>query len=87
MKKACREIDDLLELMIEFGTDPQAPEPIPGKARNAFKKIASLRRGHAPILWLVGPDRYEKVFNVNYSASGEVKLENASADTLVFRAV
>lgn len=74
VKKTRMETDQLFELMVKFGAAPGTPEPPPGKARNAYKKVASLRRSHVPILWLIGPSHYEKTFKVKYDETGVVEL-------------
>lgn len=86
VKKSRAEVDDLVDLMAKFGTEPDATEPATGKARNAFKKMASLRRGRAPILWLVGPARYEKVIEVKYFDNGVVKFNYSDTSVLLFSA-
>ena len=71
--------------MLEFGSNPYASVPLSGKRRNAFKKVASLRLSRAPILWLVGPARYERVFLVDYGEGDSITFTPASHDTLLFK--
>lgn len=66
VKKSEREIDDLVGMMVDYGRDPPAPLPAAGKRRNAFKKVAALRRGRAPIFWALGPAGRSDVFRVSY---------------------
>jgi len=86
VKKTCAEVDDLLERMVEFGANPLAPEPAPGKFRNAYKKVESLRNGRAAILWLIGPARYEKVIEVDYGDDGSMRFVYAHARKLAYPA-
>lgn len=83
VKKTRAEVDDLFALMVQFGANPATPAPSSGKTRNAFKKILSLRKFPAPILWLIGPSRYELVFHVRYSGD-LVSFEPASQNSLLF---
>lgn len=66
VKKTDGEIDVLLALMSRFGLDPDAPYPSAGKERNASKKVTSLRTGHAPVFWALGPNGRSEVFQVHY---------------------
>lgn len=66
VKKSRREVDKLIDELIEFGSDLTLPNPLPEKYKNSLKKLISLRKIRAPILWVVGPDCYQKVFLVRY---------------------
>lgn len=82
VKKSRVEVDDLIGLMVSFAGDPSAQLPGPGKMRNAFKKVASLRAYPADLLWIVGPDRYEFVFEVRQSEGGAIGFAPVSLDAL-----
>lgn len=87
VKKTVREVDDLIELMTQYGRDPTLAEPTGGKARNAWRKVAALRARAAPLFWAVGPDGYGRVFRVRrddagvvaFAAADEVALHHAPA--------
>lgn len=84
VKKTRAEVDDLIDLMAYFGSDPCTVEPTSGKYRNAFKKVVSLRKSRAPLLWLIGPARYEQVMTVEYRTDDVLDFELVEADALVF---
>lgn len=83
VKKTRREVDDLFDLMMQFGANPDAALPASGKSRNAFKKVMSLRKFPAPLLWLIGTSRYEMVFHVRYSGA-LVSFDPAPQNALLF---
>ncbi|MES2136217.1 MAG: hypothetical protein V4502_04050 [Pseudomonadota bacterium] len=66
VKKTAKEVETLLLRMAQFGYNPDAPCPAAGKERNAFKKVAALRTGRAPLFWAIGPDRLSKAYRVTY---------------------
>lgn len=82
VKKSRAEVDDLIDLMARFAGDPSAQLPGPGKMRNAFKKVASLRAYSADLLWIVGPDRYEFVFEMRQSEGGTIGFATVSLGAL-----
>ncbi|WP_156256501.1 hypothetical protein [Sandarakinorhabdus oryzae] len=82
VKKTEREADQLIELMIEFGQNHSALEPSKGKLQNAFRKVRSLRSNISPILWIIGPDRYERIFQVNYQKDGIIALSETDKKLL-----
>lgn len=84
VKKTKRECDDLLSMMTKFGVQPNALEPVGGKSRNAYKKVAALRNRRAPIFWLIGPQGYSRVFDVRYSEQDEMALVEADETELWF---
>tara|TARA_R110002096_G_scaffold34422_9_gene98321 strand:- start:375 stop:758 length:384 start_codon:yes stop_codon:yes gene_type:complete len=86
VKKARREVDDLVAYMAEYGADPSAPEPDKSqqKRRNAFRKLAALRDRNAPVFWALGPDGYSKAFLPRYLDSGVVELNEAGSSALDF---
>ncbi|WP_226018237.1 hypothetical protein, partial [Novosphingobium sp. FKTRR1] len=85
VKKARSEVDELIKLMSGFAAAPDALLPSSGKARNAFKKVASLRKNRAELLWVVGPDRYGHVFEVQYGESEAINLQPVSQNILEFQ--
>nr|WP_166176030.1 hypothetical protein [Altererythrobacter segetis] len=66
VKKSASEIDALINLMVHFGQDPDAPPPPSGRERNAYKKVMALRERRAPVFWALGPAGYGNVFRVGY---------------------
>lgn len=86
VKKARREVDDLVMYMTEFGADSSAPEPEKSqlKRRNAFRKLAALRDRKAPIFWALGPEGYSKVFLPRYLDNGAVEFDKVSESALNF---
>lgn len=85
VKKTTSEVDKLFRLMVEYGANPHAHEPKPGPAQNAFRKMASLRKNGASTLWLVGPGRYELVFEANRLKDGVIQLAPAPSERLSFQ--
>lgn len=85
VKKSRLEVDDLVDLMGRYGSEPDAPVPVIGKRRNAFKKVASLRAHPTELLWVVGPARYEYVFSLQYDNDGLVAFHPVTTDSLAFR--
>lgn len=84
VKKNRSEVDELFRLMKGFAEDPKALQPKKGKERNAYKKVISLRKLKAPILWLVGPERYELTFLVKHEESGVIVFDPAPNIALEF---
>jgi Icc-related predicted phosphoesterase len=84
VKKTVSEVDQLIELMKMHGELSTAEAPRSGKQRNAFKKVAALRARKAPVLWVLGPGAYERVFNVSYLADLRVVLNDATRGDLHF---
>lgn len=62
VKKSVGEIDRLLKYMSVFAERPDAQHNGQHAQKNAYKKIAALRKRKPSFLWLVGPERYEFVF-------------------------
>lgn len=76
VKKSSREIDTLVEHMVEFGRAGAQEAPPKGDKRlNAFQKWRALRGSAIPIFWAVGPNDYTKAFRVNYHADGSFQLQ------------
>jgi len=85
VKKASREIDYLADAMQAFGRDPIAIEPrVPGKLRNAFKKVGALRSRKIPLFWALGPNGDSRVFRVSYNDNGAVTFSPAFPEALSF---
>ena len=86
VKKARREVDDLVSFMSTFGADPSAPEPDKSqkKGRNAFRKMAALRKRKAPVFWALGPEGYSRVFLPKYLSDGVVELNETGSGALDF---
>lgn len=85
VKKASRELDELILMMKAYGSKPSAADP--GKAdkrRNAFKKVEGLRARQAPIFWALGPMGDSRVYEASYSEGGAVALNLTNANTLKF---
>lgn len=84
VKKTQLEINQLLELMRGFGCDPSSEEPRSGKPRNAYKKVAALRRRQPPLFWAIGPNGFSRVFRVQYLANAHLILTEADERELRF---
>lgn len=84
VKKTRKEIDDLIQLMKQYGANPAADAPASGKTRNAFKKVASLRKSGSPMVWLVGPDNYDHVFEVAYGENGIMEFNPTTRCALAY---
>ncbi|MCL6684094.1 hypothetical protein [Sphingomonas alba] len=82
VKKTAREIDDLVTLMVEYGRAADIEAPTAGKERNAYMKVAALRRRRPPIFWALGPDGLSRVFKVQFGAGDVVELVTVSDDQL-----
>lgn len=65
IKKSRLEIDHLVADLHQHSRD-ELQAPISGTQRhiNSFKKWAALRRDCPPFLWVVGPEGYEKAFEL-----------------------
>lgn len=86
VKKSVAEVETLIRLMKEIGSNPELAAPLPGKALNAYKKVVGLRARKAPIFWAVGPNKCSHVFHVHYTAEGCVTLQTTTADALRYHA-
>lgn len=88
VKKTERELEDLIDLMKNFGGKPDAPEPKGGrlaKERNAYKKVVGLRARKAPFFWAVGPGGYRRTFRVEYGPEARLILLETEERELHFR--
>lgn len=84
VKKSQRETERLIELMRNFGSNPEAGEPRSGPTRNAFKKVAALRRRKPPIFWAIGPGGLSYVFSVEYGPNEKIELKAIKETSLAF---
>lgn len=82
VKKTTKEITELIELMKMFGMEPGLPEPRSGKARNAWKKMAALRRRRPPLFWALGPDGVSHAFEVSCRSGDVIELLPTGEDAL-----
>ncbi len=83
VKKSREEIDALISYMQLFGRQSShTNEHLKTAQTNAVKKVKALRAQRPPIFWAVGPDRYEKVFSVQYQKSDVIELEPISIQAL-----
>jgi hypothetical protein len=46
-----------------------------GKRKNAAQKVQELLPCRAPIFWAVGPDKYHRAFQLNYSGKNQVDFK------------
>ena len=80
VKKSEREIDFLIEAMMDFVSSPPLDEePSESKLRNAYRKVIALRRLNPKYFWALGPDNYGSVFRI---VSG--RLEEVEQDVLTY---
>ena len=84
VKKSVAEVNALIEYMKFYGARPEEPEPLSGKARNAFKKVEALRARQAPVFWAIGPGGYDSVFRVDYGSSGKVTMRETDPSALEY---
>jgi hypothetical protein len=83
VKKTVPELDQLVELMQRFATDPGLCDAIKSsREENACRKLKGLRDRHASIFWAVGPNGANKVFRMTYADGGRVTFTPASDDAL-----
>lgn len=85
VKKTVREADRLIELMRGFGARPP-DDAVVGAGRNAYRKVKGLPARRAPLLWVVGPGGYDRVFSLSYLDDWRVAFEEASASDLAYPA-
>lgn len=85
-KKASREIDRLLELMVVYAKEPDHPAPPKGPLINAFKKVVAIRTYRPEVFWAIGPKGESRVFNVTWkSGAGRFAIEEATEQLLACR--
>jgi hypothetical protein len=58
------------------------PGSLTGRRRNAFRKLEGLRRRKAALFWIVGPDEYDRVFDVHYDDARGVTLIRTTTERL-----
>ena len=88
VKKTEKEVDKLLELMEKHaGTSAEAASELKGPEKNAVKKVSGLPQSVSTIFWVLGPNRYGKVFNVLRTPDGRVTLHSTDESALVFSGV
>ncbi|MEE9924010.1 MAG: hypothetical protein PBV01_11680 [Brucella anthropi] len=85
VKKSRKEIDALAEYMQHFARNPDTLPDEKSASKNAFKKVAALRKRKPPFLWLVGPDRYEQVVRLSYEDGGRITMEDIPLDALNYQ--
>ena len=82
VKKSVAEVETLIRLMEEIGSNPEMAIPSTGKALNAYKKVAGLRARRAPIFWALGPNNCSHIFHVHYAPDGRVAFQSTTEDAL-----
>ena len=87
VKKTDRAIDDLIEAMAGYLSQPPLDEePRHDKQRNAYRKVVALRQMRAPLLWALGPKGLGKVFRYQPSDdSGSASLDEVEIEALRFQ--
>ncbi|TMV03142.1 hypothetical protein [Brucella haematophila] len=85
VKKSRKEIDALAEYMKHFAWNPHELHDEKNASKNAFKKVAALRKRKPPFLWLVGPDRYEQAFRVGYEDGGRITMASMPLEALSYQ--
>jgi hypothetical protein len=66
VKKHQRELDRMIELMMQFADLGVSAEPIKAAERNAFRKWRALRDGKIPYFCAVADDGHTRLFSVEY---------------------
>ncbi len=65
VKKDDRQLSALVSLMKDYARiEPLPAEPTDSVKRNAYRKIAGVRRTWPPVLWAVGPSGSQHVFGI-----------------------
>lgn len=88
IKKAVRELDEMLAAMERYMVEPPLiEEPAQSTHRNAYRKVKGLREFRPSFFWAVGPGGYEKVFRLEYAepAHASMRLVQTGLDALSFR--
>lgn len=83
VKKSRREVDQLLEMMVEYGGKPDASALAGEKGRNAYKKVEGLRARRAPVFWALGPAGYNRTFSVLFEDDGTLQLKETDISILM----
>jgi len=86
VKKAEREIDDLVHWMAVYLSQPPLPaEPRQQKQRNAYRKVVGLRQMGPSVFWSLGPNNYSKVFRLVSGPNSSIEvLEDVDESALTF---
>lgn len=83
VKKSSKEIDKLLNHMMEIGSDGSLYSTAISPAKiNAHRKCLGLVRCKAPYFWALGPDNDSRLFKVLYQTDGIIKLDSIPTDNL-----
>jgi hypothetical protein len=89
VKKSRKEIDALISHMQSFGLQPplssEQLEQLNKTEKNAYRKVKALRERNASTFWAVGPERYEKVFSVDYREEEVIEFEPISSQALMHK--
>jgi hypothetical protein len=85
VKKNARELNALIDNMNHFcGGQEFDASTASGSLRNAWKKWLSLGETRPAVFWAVGPGGLNKVFRVEYSATGVVSLDEVDHEGLLY---
>lgn len=83
VKKTSKEVDKLINQMIEIGSDGSLQNNVVLESRkNAHRKCLGLLRCKAPYFWAIGPDNDSRLFKVLYQTDGIIKLDSIPTDNL-----
>lgn len=84
VKKSRSEVDHLVS-NLKYHSQEQDREPQSERSRhlNSFRKWVALRRRRPALLWIVGPDGYEFVFELGHTADS-TRLRPVPVETLRF---
>jgi hypothetical protein len=83
-KKTTRDVDGWIEAASRYLSCPPLEQvPASGEPRGVYNKVVALRRMRAPLLWVVGPGDYERLFRVEHAGDrGTARLNSAEMDAL-----
>jgi hypothetical protein len=81
VKKSTAELNQLIDLMKEFGMDPDA-DKIALKEQNAHRKVKALRLSRPPFFWAVGPGGTEYAFKMRYLEDNVISFQKIAKQEL-----
>lgn len=87
VKKTSKELDELLINMQLSCVEGRLDYSSASNARkNAHNKWLGLQRCHAPLFWALGPGGDSRLFEVSYSAEGNISMNRTTDNYLYFSA-
>lgn len=86
VKKSVREMNQLVEHMIRFGTASSVDQLVAPKDKelNAFRKLRALRRRKPPLFLAVAPGGIGRAFSVQYPGDDIVRFQEIAVQQLAY---